>query len=197
MSATLRYGTSSAPRRLGRCLGSMDTLDDLLERFEGHPIPHCPGRYVLRGVDRTKGPMSLVETHGIVTEHVVAYARDKVVVTRLGERGGVGSDLLRSARRDVAAHSKYAGGLRAKARRARCHASLALVESPSAPGDDRSCCRNVPGQKSAPVMSLRLRPFPSWQAYSYRTWSSEARLSPSYLIVQGCVKTFGSSIVAW
>ena len=76
----------------------MDTLDDLLGRFEGQPIPHCPGRYVLRGVDRTKGPSSLVETQGVVTEHVVANARDKVVVTRLGERGEWG--LISYARLD-------------------------------------------------------------------------------------------------
>ncbi len=32
-------------------------------------------------------------------------------------------------------------------------------------------------------MSLRLRAFPSWQAYSYSIWSSGARLSPSYSMV--------------
>lgn len=66
----------------------MDTLSDLLERFDGYPIPHCPGRYVLRGVDSSKGPTSVVEAPGDITEHLVPKARDRVVVTRL-QAGGL------------------------------------------------------------------------------------------------------------
>ena len=73
-------------------------LDDLVRRFDGQPIPDCPGRYVLRGIDRSRGPASVVEAHGPVTEHVVTKARDKVVVTRLGERGDQG--LISYARAD-------------------------------------------------------------------------------------------------
>lgn len=65
-----------------------DLVSDLVKRFDGRPIPHCPGRYVLRGVDRTKGPTSIVDARGNITEHVVAKARDRVVVTRL-EKGGL------------------------------------------------------------------------------------------------------------
>ena len=64
----------------------MLTFMDLVCRFDGRPIPHCPGRYVLRGVDPTTRPQSVV-AEGTVTEHVVEMARDKVVVTRLGPRG--------------------------------------------------------------------------------------------------------------
>ena len=39
---------------------------------------------MLRGVDRTSGPSSITQA-GHVTEHVVTTARDRVVVTRLGE----------------------------------------------------------------------------------------------------------------
>lgn len=76
----------------------MDTLDDLLQRFDGQPIPHCPGRYVLRGAPSTKGPASVVEVHTGVTAHVVAKVRDRVVVTRLGEGGAWG--LISYARAD-------------------------------------------------------------------------------------------------
>ncbi len=76
----------------------MDTLDDLLQRFDGQPIPRCPGRYVLRGIDRTKGPASVVESRRAITEHAVVKARDKVVVTRLGEFGEWG--LISYARPD-------------------------------------------------------------------------------------------------
>ncbi len=65
----------------------VDTLSDLVKRFDGHPIPHCPGRYVLRGVDSFKGPTALVDAPGDITEHTVAKARDRVVVTRLREGG--------------------------------------------------------------------------------------------------------------
>ena len=61
----------------------MFTVSELVDRFDGQPIPHCPGRYVLRGIDSTQGPEAVVGSHGTVTEHAVAKARDRVVVTRL------------------------------------------------------------------------------------------------------------------
>ena len=65
----------------------MSTLSDLVARFDGHAIPNCPGRYVLRGIDRSSGPASVVDSRGAVTEHLVAKARDRVVVTRIEEWG--------------------------------------------------------------------------------------------------------------
>jgi hypothetical protein len=76
----------------------METLDELLSRFDGRPIPHCAGRYVLRGADRNVRPELLVSPHGAVTEHLVPKARDTVVVTRLGQRGDWG--LISYARSD-------------------------------------------------------------------------------------------------
>ena len=65
----------------------MDTLSEVFERFDGRPIPRCPGRYVLRGIDRLQGPTFVVNGRGAVTEHVVAKAQDRVVVTRFEEWG--------------------------------------------------------------------------------------------------------------
>ncbi len=65
----------------------MATLSELVRRFDGQAIPHCPGRYVLRGIDATEGPETVVGSDGTVTEHTVVTARDRVVVTRLGEWG--------------------------------------------------------------------------------------------------------------
>lgn len=76
----------------------METLGDLLRCFGGQPIPHCPGRYVLRGVAPAQKPTALISSHRGVTEHVVARARDRVVVTRLGESGEWG--LISYARPD-------------------------------------------------------------------------------------------------
>ena len=76
----------------------MPTLEDLIDRFDGQPIPHCPGRYVLRGVNRMDGPDAVVESFGTATGHVVPKARDRVVVTRLGQRGEWG--LISYARPD-------------------------------------------------------------------------------------------------
>ncbi len=61
----------------------MATLSELVRRFDGQAIPHCPGRSVLRGIDATEGPETLVGSEGTVTEHTVPKARDRVVVTRL------------------------------------------------------------------------------------------------------------------
>ncbi len=63
------------------------TLTDLVDRFDGRPIPHCPGRYVLRGVDASQGPSSAVGSRGEVTYHVVPKAVDRVVVTQLADWG--------------------------------------------------------------------------------------------------------------
>ena len=65
----------------------MPTLSDLLTRFDGRPIPHCPGRWVLRGIDASDGPERVVGSDAVASEHVVATARDRVVVTRLGDWG--------------------------------------------------------------------------------------------------------------
>ena len=67
------------------------------------------------------------------------------------------------------------------------------------PGGCRGCSRGAPSGRystPAPVINRRLRAFPSWQAYSYRMWPSGARLKASYEMVQGCVNTCGSVMVA-
>ena len=76
----------------------MARLDELLRRFDGQPIRHCPGRYVLRGVDEKSGPAAVVTGPAVTTEHVLPRARDKVVVTRLGRGGTWG--LISYARAD-------------------------------------------------------------------------------------------------
>lgn len=65
----------------------MPSLSELLERFDGQLIPHCPGRYVLRGVETTDGPQAIVGSCAAVTEHHVAKARETVVVTWLNGWG--------------------------------------------------------------------------------------------------------------
>ena len=67
--------------------GCVLTLDDLLRRFDGQPIPNCPGRYVLRGVDASQGPSAVVGSSGEVTRHPVPTVRDRVVVTKLADWG--------------------------------------------------------------------------------------------------------------
>lgn len=66
----------------------MPELDDLLRRFDGQPIASCPGRFVLRGIDPTCGPHTVVPTGGRMSEHTATTARDRVVVTRLGGAAG-------------------------------------------------------------------------------------------------------------
>ena len=65
----------------------MGLLAGLLQRFDGRPIPNCPGRYVLRGAEISMGPRALVGLPATVTEHDTTTARDKVVVTWLGGWG--------------------------------------------------------------------------------------------------------------
>lgn len=63
------------------------SLGELIETFGGEPIPHCPGRYVLRGAGTTNGPQVIVDSPEAVTEHTVSKARDTVVVTWLDDWG--------------------------------------------------------------------------------------------------------------
>ena len=58
----------------------MPSLREVLDKFDGRPIPGCPGRYVLEGVGATDGP-EVVCPGAPVTEHDVETARDTVVVT--------------------------------------------------------------------------------------------------------------------
>ena len=57
-------------------------LGELLERFQGQPIPNCPGRHVLRTVRDTDGPEMICRSRR-VTRHRSPNARDVVVVTWL------------------------------------------------------------------------------------------------------------------
>ena len=75
----------------------MSELDDLLRRFDGRPIPNCPGRFVLRGIDPNRGPSAVIP-EGHVTAHAPTNARDRVVVTRVG--GSVDWGLISYARSD-------------------------------------------------------------------------------------------------
>ena len=65
---------------------TMPSLTEILEQFSGQPIPHCPGRYVLRGLSETAGP-EIVCPGVPVTRHVVATTRDTVVVCWLTDWG--------------------------------------------------------------------------------------------------------------
>ena len=65
---------------------TMPSLTEILEQFSGQPIPHCPGRYVLRGLSETAGP-DIVCPGVPVTRHVVAPTRDTVVVCWLTDWG--------------------------------------------------------------------------------------------------------------
>jgi len=64
----------------------MSTLLEILERSDGRPIPHCPGRYVLRGVSQGAGP-EVVCPDAVFARHQVETARDPVVVAWLGSWG--------------------------------------------------------------------------------------------------------------
>ena len=58
------------------------SLPEVLERYGGEPIRHCPGRYVLRAMDKTDGPERFVESRRL-SRHADTRARDTVVVAWL------------------------------------------------------------------------------------------------------------------
>ena len=64
----------------------MPVLDDVIERFRGQPIPNCPGRYVLRGLQDTDGPEAVCQSSRM-TRHRSPGARDLVVVAWLDDWG--------------------------------------------------------------------------------------------------------------
>ena len=118
------------------------TLTDLVDRFDGRPIPHCPGRYVLRGVDASQGPSAAVPrvpkrgewaqvgtfpTRGPRVVPNTPEAVDRVVVTQLADWGLIArGEVLRAGRRhgpgNCAAHRKHARSLSSQASRPRHHA---------------------------------------------------------------------------
>jgi hypothetical protein len=62
------------------------TFSALFDRLAWHPIPNCPGRYVL-----TAGPVTMTPEEIVAgassSEHVVAAARDPVIVTPFDDGG--------------------------------------------------------------------------------------------------------------
>ena len=64
----------------------MSTLLEILERCDGRPILHCPGRYVLRGVNPGVGP-EVICRDAEFARHEVKTARDAVVVAWLTDWG--------------------------------------------------------------------------------------------------------------
>ena len=64
----------------------MSSLIEILEQFGGQPIPHCPGRYVLRGLSETAGPEVVCPGVSGVRCHVET-TRDTVFVSWLTDWG--------------------------------------------------------------------------------------------------------------
>ena len=62
-------------------------FDELKARWNWSPIRHCPGRYVLTGVEPTLSPVELIGSAVQLDEYRVAGARDVVVVARLIDGG--------------------------------------------------------------------------------------------------------------
>ena len=64
------------------------TFEALKARWSWRPIPHCPGRFILRGADVNLPPEEVVGPEVEVSEFRVEGARDTVVVARI-EGGGL------------------------------------------------------------------------------------------------------------
>ncbi len=62
-------------------------FDELKARWNWSPIRHCPGRYVLTGVEPKLSPSELLGSAVQLAEYRVAGARDVVVVARLKDGG--------------------------------------------------------------------------------------------------------------
>ena len=63
------------------------TLAALFVRFAWRPIPNCPGRFVLAAGPVAAPPGEIVPDASGVSEHVIAAARDPVIVTRFDDGG--------------------------------------------------------------------------------------------------------------
>jgi hypothetical protein len=61
---------------------------DLKARWRWRPIPHCPGRFVFSEGPTNTTPAELAMSSLHVTEHIVATAKDPVVVA-VFEDGGL------------------------------------------------------------------------------------------------------------
>ncbi|RMG56335.1 MAG: hypothetical protein D6723_00530 [Acidobacteria bacterium] len=64
------------------------TFDELMKRWTWQPLPRCPGRYKLVGVDRFTSLSQLLGSGVPIYRFRVAAARDLVLVAAL-DRGGL------------------------------------------------------------------------------------------------------------
>jgi hypothetical protein len=60
---------------------------DLKARWPWRPMPHCPGRFVVASGLSNLPPAALVSRDVPVAEHVVATAKDPVVVAMFADGG--------------------------------------------------------------------------------------------------------------
>jgi hypothetical protein len=65
------------------------SFDELMRQWDFQPIRHCPGRYVLSSARYSGPPQDLAGAGLAVFEFRVERARDLVLVTPLGEGGGL------------------------------------------------------------------------------------------------------------
>ena len=63
------------------------TISELKSRWSWRPIPNCPGRFVWSAGPSRVSPAQIVPPHVQATEHVVAAAKDPVVVASLEDGG--------------------------------------------------------------------------------------------------------------
>jgi hypothetical protein len=63
------------------------TFLEIMSRFAWRPIPHCPGRYLLIAGPSALSPQEIVSPAERVTVHVVAAAKDPVVVAAFDDGG--------------------------------------------------------------------------------------------------------------
>jgi hypothetical protein len=63
------------------------TVSELASRWSWRALPNCPGRFVLSAGPSPVPPAELVAAGVKITEHVVAAARNPVVVARLVDGG--------------------------------------------------------------------------------------------------------------
>lgn len=63
------------------------TFSDIRSRYSWRPIRHCPGRFVLSDGPTSEAPDTIVPYSTRVSEHVVAAAKDPVIVTEFEDGG--------------------------------------------------------------------------------------------------------------
>ena len=62
-------------------------FSDLRSRWRWRPIPNCPGRFVFSAGPTRMTPAEILSQQAQVTEHLVASARDPVLVAVFADGG--------------------------------------------------------------------------------------------------------------